>query len=189
MIAEKIKEVFERDYLPILREICDEVEIEVIQPLPPLSKRGIQDVTYIFNCYDKVGEERNCFRWKGDVIIWQRKEVENGVVKMEGGELQVEGIQDILCIRTWNGVAERKVRCRLNFFVSRVLAETIAYRFGLKCERNVIQLKDGGKVKIKFSPKETILEFEVEPKKVALRNLSGAELLKALTQIVSLFLL
>jgi hypothetical protein len=190
MVAEKIKEVFERDYLPIIREICDEVEVRISSHTIPLSKQGnIQAVIQVFHCYDRDEEKENCSWWKGAVTIWQRKKIENGVVRVEAGELHVEGIQGFLYIHTWNGDAERKVRRRLNFFISRVLAETIARRLGLKSKKNEIYLEDGRKVKVKFSPKETTLELDGKPKKVTLRNLSGAELLKALTQAVSFLLL
>jgi hypothetical protein len=190
MIAEKIKEVFERDYLPIIREICDEVEVRISSHTIPLSKRGnIEAIVQVFHCYDRDEEKENCFWWKGAVTIWQRKRIVDGVVRMEAGELHVEGILGFLYIYTWDEDAERKVRRRLNFFVSHVLAETIARRLGLKSKKNEIYLEDGRKVKVKFSPQETSLALEGKPKKVTLRNLSGAELLKALTQTVSFLLL
>jgi len=190
MVAEKLREVFERDYLPIIREICDEVEVRISSHTIPLSKQGsIEAIVQVFHCYDRDEEKENCSWWKGAVTIWQRKKIVNGVVRMEVGELHVKGIQGFLYIYTWSEDAERKVRRRLNFFVSHVLAETIARRLGLKSKKNEIYLEDGRKVKVKFSPQRTLLELESKPKRVALRELSGAELLKALTQTVSFLLL
>ena len=190
MIAEKIKEVFERDYLPIIREICDEVEVRISSHTIPLSKgSNIEAIVQVFHCYDRDEEKENSFWWKGAVTIWQRKKTVGGVVRAESGELHVEGIQGFLYIYTWSEDAERKVRRRLNFFVSHVLAETIARRLGLKSKKNEICLEDGRKIKVKFSPQGTLLELEGKPKKVALGELRGAELLKALTQTVSFLLL
>jgi hypothetical protein len=190
MIAEKIKEIFERDYLPIIREICDEVEVRVSSHTIPLSKgSNIEAIIQVFHCYDRDEEKENSFWWKGAVTIWQRKKMVDGVVRSEAGELHVEGIQGFLYIYTWNEDAERKVRRRLNFFVSHVLAETIARRLGLKSKKNEIYFEDGRKVKVKFSLQGTLLELEGKPKKVTLRNLGGAELLKALAQTISLLLL
>ncbi len=188
MVAEKIKEIFERDYLPVIRELCDEVEVRITSHTIPLSEQSnIVVVIQTFHCYDRDEEKENCLWWKGAVTIRKRKKIVNGVVRMEEGELHVEGIQSFLCIRTWNEDAERKVRYRLNFFVSRLLAETVAKWLGLKSKKDEIYFEDGKKVRVKFSPQETFLLRK--PTKVSLGNPSGAELLKALTQTVSLLLL
>ncbi len=190
MIADKIKEIFEQDYLPIIREICDEVEVRVSSHTIPISKQSnIEAIIQVFHCYDRDKEKENSFWWKGSVTIGQRKKIVKGVVEREEGELHVNGIQSFLYTRTWNDDAERKVRYRLNFFVSRLLAETVANRLGLKSKKDEIYFEDGRKVRVKFSPQGTFLLRQDKPKKVSLGNPSRTELLKALTQTVSLLLL
>jgi hypothetical protein len=190
MITEKIKEVFERDYLPIIREICDEVEVRNSSHTTPLSSRSyIETITQAFHCYDKVEGKENHFRWKGAVTIRQEKRIVDGAVRIEIGELHVEGIAGFLYIYTWGEDAERKVKRRLNFFVSQVLAETVAYRLGLKSKKNEIYFGNGNKIKVKFRPERTFFALEGKPKKVSLGNLSGAELLETLARIVSILLL
>jgi hypothetical protein len=186
MIAEKIKEIFERDYLPIIREICDEVRVEDSFITFPLSKGHFIEVKdQAFHCSDKVKE--NHYRWKGVVIIRQWREMRGNLVAKEEAEFHVHGILGFLPIRQWN--VERIVRRRLNLFVSQMLAETVANRLGLKSKKDEIYFENGKKVKVKFSPQGSLLLKQDKPKKVFLGNPSGAELLQTLTRAISLLLL
>jgi hypothetical protein len=59
-IAEKIKEIFEQDYLPIIWEICDEVRVEGGSYTIPLCAGNYIEVkAQVFHCYDKVEEKDN----------------------------------------------------------------------------------------------------------------------------------
>jgi hypothetical protein len=185
MVAQKIRQILERDYLPIIREMCDEVEVENRSFIVPLSKeRLIKVCKQSFHCYDKEAE--NLRWWRGEVTIERNLEIRGGSIVREVGEFHVHGIASHLIIPSWDETAEEKVRQRLNFFVSLLLAETTARRLGLPTKKNEIYLWGGRKAKVKFSPKGTYLLLDSKPKKVFLDNLSTAELLETLARILSL---
>jgi hypothetical protein len=72
MVAQKIKEILERDYLPIICKMCDEVEVENRSFIIPLSKKHLIKVyEQSFHCYDK--ETENLRWWKGAVTIENRR--------------------------------------------------------------------------------------------------------------------
>jgi hypothetical protein len=189
MVAQKIKEILERDYLPIIHEMCDEVEVENRSFIVPLSKkRFIKVYEQSFHCYDKETTESLRW-WKGAVTIERRLEIRDGSVVREVGDFHVHGIASHLIIHSWDETVEEKVRQRLNFFVSLLLAEMTARRLGLPTKKNEIYLWDGRKAKVKFSPKGTYLLLDIKPKRVFLGNLGTAELLETLARILSLLTL
>jgi hypothetical protein len=185
MVAQKIREILERNYLPTIREMCDEVEVENRSFIVPLSKKRLIKVyEQSFHCYDK--ETENLRWWKGAVTIERNLEIRDGSIVREIGEFHVHGIASHLSIYSWDKTVEEKVRQRLNFFVSLLLAETVAKRLGLPVKRNEIYLWDGRKAKVKFSPKGTYLLLDSKPKRVFLGDLGTAELLGTLARILPL---
>ncbi len=185
MVAQEIRKILERDYLPTIREICDEVEVENRSFIVPLSKKRLIKVCQqSFHCYDK--ETENLRRWRGAVTIERHLEIRSGSIVREVGDFHVHGIASHLSIHSWDKTVEEKVRRRLNFFVSLLIAETIAKRLGLPAKRNEICLWDGRKAKVKFSPEGTCLLLDSKPKRVFLGNLGMTELLETLARILSL---
>jgi hypothetical protein len=185
MVAQKIMEILEKDYLPIIREMCDEVEVENRSFTVPLSKKRLIKVyEQSFHCYDKETESLRW--WKGAVTVERHLEIRDGSSVGEVAEFHVHGIASHLSFRSWDKTVEEKVRQRLNFFVSLLLAETTAKRLGLPTKRNEIYLWGGRKAKVKFSPKGTYLLLDSKPKKVFLDNLGTAELLETLTRVLPL---
>ena len=168
-LKQRAAKVFLEEYFPILQRLTDEV---IVQPRYYENKERGKVHVYEedgYHFYVKTETLNPVRSWMGSVIIGRW--LVNGEEKQ--GVFFAYGTISGLEFSQWDEEVERKIRRRLNFYLSCLVAERVAQRLNLPVKKNKICLSDGKSLKVDCSPTEVNVSVKSDRRRSKCLTLSA----------------